>query len=90
MQCEWEKWKGEWFRRRKVFLRWVQASTHMISLLNSHLLVFSLWSLATDASPPQESQELEEALGIEKDTPEHEALERGPLCASKPLKRKRP
>jgi 26S proteasome regulatory subunit (ATPase 3-interacting protein) len=49
-----------------------------------------LWSLATDALPPQDSESLEEDLGIEKDTPEHEALERGPLCAAKTLKRKRP
>lgn len=69
LQCDWEKWKTEWFRRRKVF--------------------FSLWGLATDALPPQESEELEEALGIERDTPEHEALERGPFCAPKSMKRKR-
>ncbi|KAF6760187.1 Tat binding protein 1-interacting protein-domain-containing protein [Ephemerocybe angulata] len=69
LQCDWEKWKTEWFRRRKVF--------------------FSLWGLATDALAPQESEELEEVLGIERDTPEHEALERGPFCAPKSLKRKR-
>ncbi|KAJ3550946.1 hypothetical protein NMY22_g119 [Coprinellus aureogranulatus] len=57
LQCDWDKWKTEWFRRRKVFK--------------------SLWNLATDALPPVESESLEEALGIEKDTPEHEALEYG-------------
>ena len=41
------------------------------------------WSLATDALPPQDSAALAEDLGIEFDTSEHTALEKGPLCAPK-------
>ncbi|TFK62250.1 TBPIP-domain-containing protein [Pluteus cervinus] len=50
------------------------------------------WDMVTDALPPQEAKCLAEDLGIEFDTQEHAALERGPLCAPKstvPLKRKR-
>lgn len=53
--------------------------------------VYRLWQLATDALPPQDSKALEEDLGIEKDTPEHMAVEQSPLCQQRPnsLKRKR-
>lgn len=50
------------------------------------------WQLATDALPPQDAKNLEEDLGVEKDTPEHIALEQGSLCQQprgNPLKRKR-
>ena len=40
------------------------------------------WSLVTDALTPQEARELGEDLGIERDTGEHEGLEKGPLCSS--------
>ncbi|KAK7682597.1 hypothetical protein QCA50_014397 [Cerrena zonata] len=43
----------------------------------------TFWSLATDALPPQDSAALAEDLGIEFDTSEHTALEKGPLCAPK-------
>ncbi|KAI0326467.1 TBPIP-domain-containing protein [Cubamyces sp. BRFM 1775] len=42
----------------------------------------TLWSLATDALAPQEATDLAEDLGIEYDTPEHDVLERGELCAA--------
>ena len=51
------------------------------------------WLLATDSLPPQDAKDLEEDLGIEKDTPEHSVLEQGPLCRqaqANSLKRKRP
>jgi len=58
-----------------------------------HLSVWlsRFWQLATDAVPPQDAKDLEEDLGIERDTPEHVTLEQGPLCqpSSNPLKRKR-
>ncbi|KZT63550.1 TBPIP-domain-containing protein [Daedalea quercina L-15889] len=41
----------------------------------------TFWQLATDPLPPQEATELAEDLGIEFDTGEHVALERGPFCA---------
>ncbi|KZT00921.1 TBPIP-domain-containing protein [Laetiporus sulphureus 93-53] len=41
----------------------------------------NFWQLATDALPPQEAKELAEDLGIELDTPEHGALERGAFCS---------
>jgi 26S proteasome regulatory subunit (ATPase 3-interacting protein) len=47
------------------------------------------WTLATDALPPQDATALAEDLGIEFDTDEHIAVERGPLCALPDLKRKR-
>ncbi|KAF8971073.1 TBPIP-domain-containing protein [Flammula alnicola] len=52
----------------------------------------TFWQLATDALPPQDAKNLEEDLGIEKDTPEHLALEQGSLCnqpQATSLKRKR-
>ncbi|KAI0955560.1 hypothetical protein AcV7_006191 [Taiwanofungus camphoratus] len=39
------------------------------------------WQLATDAIPPQEATELAEDLGIEFDTAEHTAIERGRFCS---------
>jgi 26S proteasome regulatory subunit (ATPase 3-interacting protein) len=47
----------------------------------------SLWQLATDTLPPQDARNLEDDLGIEKDTPEHGIVEKGALCSA-PLKRK--
>jgi 26S proteasome regulatory subunit (ATPase 3-interacting protein) len=47
------------------------------------------WTMATDALPPQDATALAEDLGIEFDTDEHIAVERGPLCALPNLKRKR-
>ncbi|CAA7259151.1 unnamed protein product [Cyclocybe aegerita] len=69
--ADWEKWRPEWIKRRKVFT--------------------TLWQLATDPLPPQDAKNLEDDLGIERDSPEHAALEKGPLCAQaiNPLKRKR-
>jgi 26S proteasome regulatory subunit (ATPase 3-interacting protein) len=45
--------------------------------------------LATDALPPQDARNLEEDLGIEKDTAEHGVVEKGGLCSAVTLKRKR-
>ncbi|KAF9236298.1 TBPIP-domain-containing protein, partial [Melanogaster broomeanus] len=42
----------------------------------------SFWQLVTDALPPQDGTALAEDLGIDFDTPEHMALDRGPLCAA--------
>ncbi|KAI0635495.1 TBPIP-domain-containing protein [Trametes polyzona] len=42
----------------------------------------TFWSLATDALPPQQATELADDLGLEYDTAEHGALERGTLCAA--------
>lgn len=52
---------------------------------------FRFWQLTVDALPPQDARDLEENLGIERDTPEHIALEQGSLCQQlyNPLKRKR-
>ncbi|KAJ7502868.1 TBPIP-domain-containing protein [Mycena galericulata] len=48
------------------------------------------WQIATDAMTPQDALTLAEDLGIEQDTNEHVAVERGPLgTAQKNLKRKR-
>jgi 26S proteasome regulatory subunit (ATPase 3-interacting protein) len=45
--------------------------------------------MATDAFPPQDAAALAKDLGIEFDTDEHFAVERGPFCALPDLKRKR-
>ncbi|KDR75281.1 hypothetical protein GALMADRAFT_249282 [Galerina marginata CBS 339.88] len=60
--------------------------------LRRRKVFITFWQLATDALPPQEAKNLEEGLGIEKDTPEHTSLEQGSLCQQpqgNPLKRKR-
>lgn len=41
----------------------------------------SFWQLATDAMAPRDATELAEDLGVELDTPEHDAVDRGPFCA---------
>ena len=46
------------------------------------------WALVADALTPQDARELAEDLGIEYDTAEHDAVERGALC-SVPLSGKR-
>jgi len=56
---------------------------------SNYISMYSIWSLATDALPPQEAKDLEESLGIEQDTPEHAEVERCELCAPRSLKRKR-
>ncbi|KAG2125493.1 Tat binding protein 1-interacting protein-domain-containing protein [Suillus clintonianus] len=40
----------------------------------------TFWQLATDSLPPQDAEMLIEDLGMEFDTTEHKALEKGPLC----------
>lgn len=51
---------------------------------------FRFWQLVTDSMPPQDALTLAEDLGIEQDTNEHLAVERGPLgTTQKNLKRKR-
>ncbi|OBZ66243.1 hypothetical protein A0H81_13913 [Grifola frondosa] len=44
----------------------------------------TFWQLATDSLVPQQAAELAEDLGIEFDTPEHIAVERGSLCSLQP------
>ena len=45
--------------------------------------------MATDALTPQEFSELAEDLGVELDTPEHIAVERGALCSTASILGKR-
>lgn len=100
--ADWTKWRAEWVRRRKVFNTYVDSALRadVISLGATVVLLgwclyarFSsrFWHLAVDALPPQEAKDLEELLGIERDTPEHIVLEQGSFCqqATNPLKRKR-
>ena len=42
----------------------------------------SFWAMATDVISPQDALALAEDLGIELDTHEHIALEKGPLCSN--------
>ncbi|KAI0722113.1 hypothetical protein C8Q72DRAFT_787522, partial [Fomitopsis betulina] len=51
-------------------------------------ILYMLWQLATDPLPPQEVAESEE-LGVERDTPEHAALERGMFSVSGILSKRR-
>lgn len=91
LEVEWAKWRGEWVRRRKVFVTCVSL---LYSIRAARWGVGSddqkrfngwsdrFWSLVTDALTPREARELGEDLGIEHDTGEHGALEKGPLCSS--------
>lgn len=45
-----------------------------------------LWSNATDHLAPDAIAELAEELGLEFDTPEHDALERSALCTGQPTR----
>jgi 26S proteasome regulatory subunit (ATPase 3-interacting protein) len=97
--AEWTKWRAEWVQRRKIFNTYVDSAGCSLSGCGDGIawLVFicslssRFWHLAVDALPPQEAKDLEEFLGIERDTPEHIALEQGSFCqqVSNPLKRKR-
>ncbi|KAI0790056.1 TBPIP-domain-containing protein [Abortiporus biennis] len=52
--------------------------------------IFStFWALVTDALSPQDATSLAEDLGIEFDTSEHTALEKGPLCIPSVLGKRR-
>jgi hypothetical protein len=42
--------------------------------------MYRLWSQVTDQLTPDAINALTEELGFEFDSPEHEILERGPLC----------
>ena len=46
-------------------------------------IYFRFWQLVVDPLPPQDAKNLEEHLGIERDTSEHAALEQGSLCQQK-------
>ena len=100
--ADWTKWRAEWARRRKIFNTYVDSALRTDDLCLGAAVVllcwclyacFSsrFWHLAVDGLPPQEAKDLEELLGIERDTPEHVALEQGSFCqqVSNPLKRKR-
>ncbi|KAF9564791.1 TBPIP-domain-containing protein [Agrocybe pediades] len=91
--AEWAKWRPEWIRRRKIFMTYAcSPSSRLLHIRKVNVSSIRLWQLATDALPPQDAKDLEEDLGIEKDTPEHEAVEQGSLCRqpqTKSLKRKR-
>ncbi|KAL1746210.1 Tat binding protein 1-interacting protein-domain-containing protein [Schizophyllum fasciatum] len=69
---------AEWTRWRIEWLRRRKVFT-------------TFWSMISDSMTPQEAEMVQEDLGIERDTPEHEKLERTALCQQKlvPAKRKR-
>ncbi|KAL5533399.1 hypothetical protein ACEPAF_5175 [Sanghuangporus sanghuang] len=48
----------------------------------------NLWLLISDTLPPPQANELAEDLGIEYDTTEHSEIEKSPLCATAPSKRR--
>ena len=39
------------------------------------------WALVSDSLSPRDAKDLAEDLGLEYDTAEHNAVERGPLCS---------
>ena len=90
LEAEWARWRGEWVRRRKIFSTSVPSPFIPFARFRgaSRLTIKTdacsdrFWSLVTDALTPQEARELGEDLGIERDTGEHEGLEKGPLCSS--------
>ncbi|KAH9173724.1 TBPIP-domain-containing protein [Lactarius sanguifluus] len=50
---------------------------------------YNFWALVSDSLSPPDAEQLAEDLGIEYDTPEHGELERGPLCATTNVSRRR-
>lgn len=92
MYVDWSKWRDEWVRRRKVFYVYVVRilSNGLISALFNgtggvfiQFICSRFWQLVVDPLPPQDAKNLEEHLGIERDTSEHAALEQGSLCQQK-------
>ena len=86
LEAEWTRWRGEWVRRRRVFSTsvclYLFHSRGSLAIRKTNGCPDRFWSLVTDALTPQEARELGEDLGIEQDTGEHGALEKGPLCSS--------
>ncbi|KIM45056.1 hypothetical protein M413DRAFT_66480 [Hebeloma cylindrosporum] len=72
----------------QIHADWTKWRAEWIRRRKVFLTVDRLWQLATDALAPQDARNLEEDLGIEKDTAEHGVLEKGELCCAT-LKRKR-
>ncbi|KAF5321327.1 hypothetical protein D9619_001498 [Psilocybe cf. subviscida] len=73
----------------KIYADWTKWRAEWI---RRKKVFITFWQMATDPLAPQDATFLEENLGIEKDTPEHIALEQGHLCSSSQansLKRKR-
>ena len=58
-------------------------------MLTDGSYISRFWSLATDALAPQQATELADDLGVELDTPEHIAVERGALCLTQGVLGKR-
>lgn len=54
--------------------RRIEISDHVTDHLDS------FWQLATDSLSPQDAETLTEDLGIEFDTTEHKAVEKGSWC----------
>ncbi|KAF9507136.1 hypothetical protein BS47DRAFT_1488977 [Hydnum rufescens UP504] len=71
LDADWARWREEWKKRKKIFkeLRCFIRITPR-----------AIWSSITEHLSPPDASELAESLGIEFDSEEHEALERGPLC----------
>ncbi|OCB89654.1 TBPIP-domain-containing protein [Sanghuangporus baumii] len=76
---DWIKWRTEWVKRRKIFNKYVPLSWNGNRVL---------WLLISDTLPPPQANELAEDLGIEYDTTEHSEIEKSPLCATAPSKRR--
>ena len=81
---DWEKWRKEWVRRRKVFHTYTPFSLfdHAVTHANCYRVDVRFWSMTIDALTPQQATELSDDLGVELDSPEHVAVERGSLCAA--------
>ncbi|KAF8170311.1 TBPIP-domain-containing protein [Mycena galopus ATCC 62051] len=97
VEAEWEKWRAQWVRRKKIFTEYDLFPFHQLrpSWLQYRRIPayfkHSFWHIVADALAPQEAATLAEDLGIEQDTNEHSALERSSLVTGgqKNLKRKR-
>ncbi|KAJ6558472.1 TBPIP-domain-containing protein [Mycena vulgaris] len=96
VDADWAKWRAEWVRRKKIFNEYdaffPTLKPHHCCGVQKYRTHFSrsFWQIASDALTPQDALTLAEEMGIERDTNEHVAVERGPLgTAQKNLKRKR-
>ncbi|KAF9528486.1 TBPIP-domain-containing protein [Crepidotus variabilis] len=73
--------------RNQIYADWARWRADWV---RRRKIFATFWEIVSDPIPPQDANDLEENLGIERDTPEHLALEQSTFCQPlNPLKRKR-
>lgn len=100
LDLDWAKWRGQWLKRRKVFVTYASQFRSPCRASSSFVLLLKIWIVLGGSFPiqpyrlgpsrfwadvtgdrgRQDALDLADELGIEHDTAEHIALEKGPLC----------